>query len=106
MTQSGQKQPILDASFRKGKYMSWTAAFMSSWYPIAYALGAVFLLYGAWRFSKMNFASIRVLNYGIVKLVKLIVIIILFIIAGSFFYGAYQVTAFTHYLSIKKMAPI
>jgi hypothetical protein len=103
---NGQKQPFVNASFSKGKYMSWAAAFVSSWYSIAYALGAVFLLYVSWWTSTINFTNIQVPNNSIMKLVKFLVIISLLIIAGSLLLGAYQVTAFTHYFSIKKMAPI
>lgn len=85
--------------------MRWAAAFLSSWYAIAYALGAAFFLFVSWRISTISFTNIRVLNNGIEKLVKFLVIVFLLIIGGSLLFGAYQVTAFTHYFSIEKMAP-
>lgn len=82
--------------------MSWVAAFVASWYSIAYALGGVLLLYVSWWISTLNIKISLGFNRGIVIL-KSIAIISLILMSSSLFLGAYQVTAFTHYFSTKKM---
>ena len=86
--------------------MSWVTAFVSNWYSIAYVQGGVFLLYVAWSISTVNFTTIPFHSDNIAKSAKFLMIIFLLILAGSLFYGALQLTSFTHYLSIKKMAPV
>jgi hypothetical protein len=77
------KAAFHECLFQQGKNMNSAVAFVSSWYFIAYALGAVSLLYVLWWISTISFTRIRVPNNSIVKLVKFLVLISLLIIAGS-----------------------
>jgi hypothetical protein len=86
--------------------MTWITSFLSSPYSIGYTLVAFCAMAAAWWISQLRLLKFPIVgNKSRELLLKASAVGILLIISGAFFFGAYQVTSFVHYFSVKKEVP-